>query len=72
MNPLLIYHSNFMQGYEYLGLRTNLDLKLSQGQKPKNKHHDMAYMPLSDIDKIRETDDYKLQEDAWKRVVTHD
>jgi len=47
-------------------------LKLSQGQKPKNKHHDMAYMPLSDIDKIRETDDYKLQEDAWKRVVTHD
>jgi len=64
-------------GYEYLGPGTNLDLKLSQGVKPKNKldeaaqNHDIAYARSSDVDKRHEAD-YKLQEDAWKRVIADD
>ena len=64
-------------GYEYLGPGTNLDLKLSQGVKPKNKldeaaqNYDIAYTRSSDTAKRHEAD-YKLQEDAWKRVVADD
>jgi len=64
-------------GYEYLGPGTNLDLKLSQGVKLKNKldeavqNHDIAYARSSDVDKRHEAD-YKLQEDAWKRVIADD
>ena len=45
-------------GYEYLGPGTNLDLKLSQGVKPKNKldeaakNHDIAYARSSDVTSI--------------------
>jgi hypothetical protein len=64
-------------GYEYLGPGTNLDLKLLQNVKPKNqldeaaKNHDIAYARSSDVDKRHEAD-YKLQEDAWKRVISND
>ncbi len=64
-------------GYEYLGPGTNVDLKLSQGVKPKNKldeaaqNHDIAYARSSDVDERHEAD-YKLQEDAWKRVISDD
>lgn len=64
-------------GYEYLGPGTNLDLKLLQNVKPANKldeaakEHDIAYARSNDVDKRHEAD-YKLQEDAWKRVIADD
>ncbi|MBP1527570.1 MAG: hypothetical protein H9Q66_06600 [Spiroplasma ixodetis] len=66
-----------LPGYQYNGPGTNLDLKLSQGVKPINKldeaamNHDIAYARSKDHDKRHEAD-YKLQEDAWKRVIAND
>jgi hypothetical protein len=64
-------------GYEFLGPGTNLDLKLLNKVKPINKldeaakEHDIAYARSSNLDKRHEAD-YKLQEDAWKRVIADD
>jgi len=62
---------------QYAGPGTNLDLKLLQGVKPTNKldeaamQHDIAYSKTNDLEK-RHAADYKLQEDAWKRVKAND
>ena len=64
-------------GYQYAGPGTYLDLKLEKGVKPKNKldeaamWHDKAYASTSDLKKRHEAD-YKLQQDAWKRVCADD
>ena len=66
-----------LPGMQYAGPGTNLDLKLLQGVKPSNKldeaamRHDIAYSNTSDLEK-RHSADYKLQEDAWKRVNADD
>ena len=66
-----------LPGMQYAGPGTNLDLKLVQGVKPSNKldeaamNHDIAYSKTRDLKKRHEAD-YKLQEDAWKRVKAGD
>jgi len=66
-----------LPGMQYAGPGTNLDLKLLQGVKPANKldeaamNHDIAYSKTRDLNKRHEAD-YKLQEDAWKRVKAGD
>ena len=66
-----------LPGMQYAGPGTNLDLKLLQGVKPANKldeaamQHDIAYSKTNDLGK-RHAADYKLQEDAWKRVKAND
>jgi len=64
-------------GYKYLGPGTHLDLNLEKSVKPANKldeaalQHDIAYSKSNNLDD-RHAADYRLQEDAWKRVTSPD
>ncbi len=63
--------------YEFLGPGTKLERKLRKGVEPKNEldraamYHDIAYARSNNI-ADRHAADYKLQEDAWKRVLSKD
>ena len=73
----LPFEAHFPGGYQYLGPGTNLALKMEKNIRPKNKldaharDHDIAYSKSNNL-KDRHAADYRLEQDAWKRVKAPD